>query len=137
MWTCPKCNQKFYNRNQSHSCGKFLIADFLSGKTDKAVGLFNSFLKQYRHIGEFELHPVKTRVALLTGLRFASINKLGRDYLDGHLVLTEEFHKPKIFYKVNNLNDRFFVHHFRIYHAWDISAEPSTNDEKSLCYWIA
>lgn len=77
MWICPKCKQKFYNKNQSHSCGNFTVDDFLSGKTRKAISLFHSLPKKFEQIGNYELHPVKTRVALLTKMRFASVNKLG------------------------------------------------------------
>lgn len=82
MWTCLKCKHKFYNKNQSHSCGSYTVDNFLSGKTEKAISLFNHFLNEYRKVGAFELHPVKTRVALLTKMRFCSINKMGKDFLD-------------------------------------------------------
>lgn len=115
MWTCPRCNHKFINKNQSHSCGQFTVGEFLKGKSEQAVFLFRSFLEAYKSIGPYELHPVKTRVALLAQMRFASINKLGLDYLDGHFVLTKSLPNNTIIYKIDNLNDRFFVHHFRIY----------------------
>lgn len=122
MWTCPACNHKFYNKNQSHSCGQYSTEDFLKGKTEKSIELFHCFLDQYKKIGKFETHPVKTRVALLTLMRFASINKLGNDFLDGHLVLVEQYNDPTIFYKIDNLHNRFFVHHFRIYKQKDINS---------------
>ena len=121
MWTCPKCKHKFFNKNQSHSCGKFTVAGFLDKKSEKSRQLFRAFLKKYKETGPYELHPVKTRVALLTQMRFASINKLGEDYLDGHLVLTESHEHAGLFYKIDNLNNRFFVHHFRIYEENEIN----------------
>ena len=119
MWTCPKCKQKFYNKNQSHSCGKYSVEDFLKSKTETAVNLFHHFIQEYKTIGDFELHPVKTRVALLTLMRFASINKIGKDHIDGHLVLVEPF-DVEFFFKVDNLSNRFFVHHFRLYEKSDV-----------------
>ena len=113
MWICPKCKQKFVNKNQSHSCGNWTVEEFLSGKTEHSVTLFNSFLDEFRSIGDFELHPVKTRVALLTMIRFASINKIGHNFIDGHLVLVEAVEND-CFRRVENLGDRFYVHHFRI-----------------------
>jgi len=121
MWTCPKCNHKFYNKNQQHSCGHYTVADFLDGKTEKAIGLFNTFLAKYKTIGSYELHPVKTRVALLCKMRFASINRLRADHLDGHLVLTAPAtDHGELFYKIDNLDNRFHVHHFRIYKTSDL-----------------
>ncbi|MBK9721275.1 MAG: hypothetical protein IPO78_06605 [Saprospiraceae bacterium] len=123
MWTCPNCNHKFYNTNQSHSCGNFTIDDFLNGKPQKMIDLFNYFISEYRKIGEFDIHPVKTRVALLTKMRFCSINKIGFDYINIHLVFTESYADNLCFYKIDNLDNRFFIHHFKIRSKTDINNE--------------
>jgi uncharacterized protein DUF5655 len=123
MWTCPKCHHKFFNKNQSHSCGSYTVDDFLKGKSEKAIGLFHHLLAEYRKIGEFELHPVKTRVALLTKMRFCSINKLGEDYLNFHLVLRESYNDYSCFFKIDNLDNRFFVHHIKMQKNSDINDE--------------
>jgi hypothetical protein len=122
MWTCPKCKQKFVNVNQSHSCGNYTVEDFLKGHTEKAIGLFHDFLAAYKKIGDYELHPVKTRVALVKKMRFCAINKLGRDFIAVHLVLTE-LHDSDRFFKVENLANRFFVHHVRIFSNTEIDPE--------------
>ena len=123
MWTCPKCKHQFFNKNQSHSCGGYTVNDFLRGKPAKSIELFNSFLSEYRRIGLFELHPVKTRVALLTKMRFCAINKIGADHIDIHLVLTSLFKDASCFCKIDNLANRFFVHHVRLYDNDDITDE--------------
>jgi hypothetical protein len=123
MWICPKCGHQFVNKNQSHSCGSFTVADFLAGKPETSIALFNLFLSEYRTIGPFDLHPVKTRVALLTKMRFCAINKITADHIDIHLVLTAPFKYTLCFYKIDNLANRFFVHHARLYDADDITAE--------------
>lgn len=123
MWTCPKCKHSFYNINQSHSCGDYTVDDFLRGKPAKSASLFNLFLSAYEKIGPFKLHPVKTRVALLTKMRFCSINKIGANYIDIHLVLIQPFESSLCFYKIDNLANRFFVHHCRIYNKDDITDE--------------
>lgn len=84
------------------------------------MALFHAFVSTYKKIGEFELHPVKTRVALLVKMRFAAVNKLTPTYLDGHLVLTAP-HDDPAFYKIDNLNNRYFVHHFRINKKADLT----------------
>jgi hypothetical protein len=123
MWTCPKCQHQFYNKNQSHSCGGYTVEDFLRGKPAASIALFHFFLDEYRRIGPFELHPVKTRVALLTQMRFCSVNKVGKNYIDIHLVLTQPFDGTTCFYKIDNLANRFFVHHARLHARPDISDE--------------
>jgi hypothetical protein len=122
MWTCPKCKHKFFNKNQQHSCGNYTVEDYLNGKSEKVIELFPYFISEYKKIGNFELHPVKTRVALLTQMRFCSINRLGKDFIDVHLVLTK-FYNNLCFYKVDNLSNRFFIHHFKIYNKSDINPE--------------
>jgi hypothetical protein len=123
MWICPKCGHKFYNKNQSHSCGNYSVANFLNGKTEKAIDLFNYFIAAYKKVGDFELHPVKTRVALLTQMRFCSINKIGNDFIDVHFVLTKPYEDNLCFYRIDNLGDRFFVHHMKILNRSDINPE--------------
>jgi len=121
MWTCPTCGHRFYNKNQSHSCGDYTVDDFLKGKTKESVGLFNFFISEFKKIGDFELHPVKTRIALLTKMRFCSINRIGKDYVDVHFVLTQPHDNDLRFYRIDNLANRFFVHHIRIYTRKDIT----------------
>ena len=123
MWTCPKCGHNFYNKNQSHSCGSYTIENFLDNKTEKAIDLFCYFLSEYKKIGDFKLHPVKTRVALLTKMRFCSINKLGKDFINVHFVLTEPYNDNLCFYRIENLADRFFVHHIKIHNKTEINSE--------------
>ena len=123
MWTCPKCNHQFYNKNQSHSCGSYSVDDLLADKPEGSIALFHTFINAYRQIGPFQLHPVKTRVALLTQMRFCAINKICRDYIDVHLVLTQTFDDALCFYKIDNLANRFFVHHFRLYSIADVTDE--------------
>src|SRR5262245_59660699 len=120
MWTCAKCGQRFYNTNQSHSCGRHTVDDFLKGKSDGAIALFHLFLSEYRKIGEFELHPVKTRVALLTQMRFCAINRVGEDFIDVHLVLTKPY-RNACCHKIENFANRFYVPHVRIHGQGDIT----------------
>ncbi len=120
LWSCPVCAAQFAIRNQSHSCGDYSVEGFLEGKPDRLVDLFHDFIREYRKIGELTLHPVKTRIALLSKVRFASVNKIGKDCLVGHLVLTRRANHKSLFTKIDNLNDRFYVHHFRLSHMNEI-----------------
>lgn len=122
MWICPNCHQQFVNTNQSHSCGRFTVEQFLEGKSKASVNLLRYFLAQYRKIGRFRLHPVKTRITLVKGMRFCAINKIGPDFVDVHLVLTEPY-PSTCFQKIDNLGDRFYIHHLRIRQKSDISRE--------------
>jgi hypothetical protein len=98
------------------------VDDFLNGKPEEMVRLFRLFLAKYREIGDYEIHPVKTRVALLKLMRFASVNRITNHHLDIHLVLTSRS-EDSLFYKVDNLDNRFFVHHFRLSKPADLTPQ--------------
>ncbi len=134
MWTCAKCRQRFVNRNQWHSCGQFSLATFLDGKPDRAIGLLDYFLSEYRKIGDFVLHPVKTRVALLTKMRFCAINKLGEDFIDVHLVLTEDHSSEAGFRRVENIGNRFYIHHLRLHRKSDLT--PAVRKFMRMAYQV-
>jgi hypothetical protein len=123
MWTCPKCGYQFFNTNQSHSCGNYTFEDFVEGKSVEAISLLKYFLSEYRKIGKFDLHPVKTRVTLLTKIRFCSINKIGEDFIDVHFVLTRRYNDSSCFHRIDNLANRFFVHHLKIRNKSDVTSE--------------
>lgn len=123
MWICPKCRHKFYNKNQSHSCGSYTVDNFLKDKPGNVIDLFNFFISEYKKIGDFELHPVKTRITLLTKMRFCSINKIGKEFIDVHFVLTKPYNNNLCFHRIDNFADRFFVHHLKIFNKADITAE--------------
>lgn len=48
---------------------------------------------------------------------------ISRNHIDIHLVLTSSFDDASCFYKIDNLGDRFFVHHARLYDKADITDE--------------
>jgi hypothetical protein len=123
MWTCPKCKHKFYNKNQWHSCGNYSIKKFLNDKSGEAIALFYYFISEYKKIGELEIHPVKTRVALHTQMRFCSINKIGVDYINVHLVLTKAYEDNVCFHKIENLADKYFIHHFTLHDKKELTRE--------------
>src|SRR5215813_10325430 len=118
MWTCPKCNALLVQRNMSHSCGDYTVEGFLDGKGDRGKELFWLFVNEYSKIGPVTLHPVKTRVAFMVEVRFAAVNKVGADFIEGHLWLRERINCKK-FFKIERLKDNY-IHHFRISDEKDI-----------------
>jgi len=124
MWICPKCKQKFVNRNQWHSCRQNTIENFLKGKSPYATELFYYFVEQYKKIGEFELHPAKTRIAFVADIRFCSITKLGKDFIEGGFLFDKPYHKNKCFYKIYRIpQTEYYPHLFRLYSKKNIDAE--------------
>ena len=118
MWACPKCGVKLVSRGLSHSCGDFSVERFLRGKPR---GLYDQFVRMIAACGPDEVAPAKTRVAFLTQVRFASVNRVGEDSIDVHLVLPRKLESGR-FRKVEKLG-KLYVHHLRIAAPADFDAE--------------
>lgn len=125
LWACPECNRQFANTNQSHSCGAFFVEDFLRGKDAKAVELYEKFAALVRECGVVKLAPAKTRIGFQVRMIFAAINKLSRQGLDAHVILTRRLDHPR-FTRIEEMSPRCFVHHFRIKDQSELDDEVST-----------
>lgn len=123
MWTCPHCRQRFVNTNQWHSCGKNTVEAFLRGKSENSLQLYDLLIATFRSIGDFELHPARTRIALNNRMRFAAINRLGNDFVTGHLVLDKRYEGTGCFHKIDSVTKNAHVHHFKIQAQEDLSEE--------------
>lgn len=62
MWTCPKCNRQFKNRNQDHSCGHFTIEQVFEDKPPEIFMLFQQIHKKVKSFGEMQVRAVKNGV---------------------------------------------------------------------------
>ena len=113
MWTCPKCNAEFVQKNLSHSCGRFMVEEFLAGKSERAVQLFWFFVDEWKPIGNIKLHPVKTSVSIMNTVRFARVNRVKRNSIVCHLWLKEKVESAK-FFRIEKLLPSNYIHHFEI-----------------------
>ncbi len=114
LWTCPKCNRVFVNKNQPHSCGNFSVANYLTNKSSHAVALFKCFEKAVGDLGEFQFAPSKNRIGFQVRMIFAAIIKMEEDHICGHLVLARKSDSLK-FYKCEYISARNQVHFFKIF----------------------
>lgn len=122
LWTCDKCGRPFANRNQTHSCGRFTVEEFLVGKSQKAVELFNKFAGVVQELDDVIAAPAKSRVGFQVRMIFASVNRLNDDGLTAHVVLARRYEHPR-FTKVESISPRNHVHHFVIHDAKEIDDE--------------
>ncbi len=124
MWVCPVCHQKFVNTNQSHSCNEKTVSDFLKGKSETTIGLFNAFIQEYQKLGDFTLHPARTRIAFAARIRFGYIHRLGKDFVDVVLTFDRPHHDNLCFYRIGEVpGGKMFQHYLRIYRGEDINDE--------------
>jgi hypothetical protein len=121
LWTCPRCGAKLISRNLWHACGDHSVEAFLAGKGERGRELFARFAAMIAACGRFEVAPAKTRVAFMAKVRFASVNRVGDDHIDVHLVLPRAIESPR-FRKVERIG-KVHVHHLRLRDARDLDGE--------------
>jgi len=56
-------------------------------------------------------------------MRFASVNRLGKDFLAGHLIFHKAYNGTLFFHRVEMIGKNQYVHHFRINSKSDITTE--------------
>ena len=122
LWTCPKCRRQFVNRNMPHSCGRYSVRKFLSGKSRHSVSLFKKFSALVTECGPVQIAPTKTRVGFQVRMIFAAVNKLSESGLDAHVVLARRLENAR-FRKIDMMTPRCYVHHFRIESLDELDAE--------------
>jgi hypothetical protein len=102
------------------------IADFLAGKPQYTVELFDHFLEVYNSIGIIELYAGKTMIGISNShKRIAWITQLGKNFI--HVVFPfEEPHPDNLcFIKIAQVpgDQKQFNHHFRMLYKTDINEE--------------
>lgn len=101
------------------------LHDFLKGKSDHSIALFNHFIKEFRKIGKLEVLPAKTMIGIATPRkRIAYITQFGKNFI--HVVFP--FQQPNdnlCFQKIAQVpgDPRQFNHHFRMLLPGDVNAE--------------
>jgi len=108
-------------RNLSHACGAYSIEKFLEAKTGIGRDLFARFLALIARCGPYEAAPAKTRIAFMASVRFASVNHVGRDFLDVHFVLPRTIASPRL-RRVERFG-KLYVHHLRLRDRADFDSE--------------
>ena len=121
LWRCPACGVRLVSRNLSHACGKFSIDTFLAGASDHGRALFDRFVALIGACGPYEVAAAKTRVAFVAQVRFASVNRVGKESIDVHFVLARALASPR-FRRVERLG-KLCVHHLRLARIEDLDDE--------------
>ncbi len=144
MWICPECKQQFLNRNHPHSCNERSIEDFLKGKSEITIELYNHFIQELSNIGTFKLHPAKARIAFASMIRFGYIKTLGKNFVDVALTFNKPYHDNLCFYRIGEVpGGRYYQHYLRIYQKKDVNQKVKKfmrmaldfgNKKNKLCF---
>jgi len=103
-----------------------MLDDFLKGKPEHTLALFDHFVKEYRRIGKITLRPAKTMIGIATSRkRIAYITQLGKNFIHVVFPFEQPFHDNLCFQKIAKVpgDDKQFNHHLRILAREDINEE--------------
>lgn len=124
MWTCPKCQQKFVNQNQVHSCNDRLLGDFLDNKSAHTILLFWHFVEAYQQIGNVSIHPTKSMIAFAAKTRIAYVIRLGRNFVDVVFPFDRPYPENLCFRKIAQVPGQpQYNHHLRLLQPDDVNVE--------------
>lgn len=124
MWTCSLCNRSFKNTDQQHYCSDKTVGDFLAGKTETALQLFEHLISRLEEIGPIRLHATKSMLIISADVGFAYVIALGKNFVDLVLPFKKHFEDNLCFRKialVPGSND--YNHHLRLMLPEDINEE--------------
>ncbi len=102
------------------------IADFLAGKPQHTIALFDYFIQEYNIIGLVEVHAAKTMIGISNGnKRIAWITQLGKNFIHIVFPFKEPYPDNLCFVKIAQVpgDAEQFNHHFRMLHTADINEE--------------
>jgi hypothetical protein len=95
----------------SHGCGEYNVGGFFEGRPARLRELYDALVVLVGELGPFEQVPTKTRIAFMVRVRFAAVNRVGRDGLVCHLWLKRRIDSHR-FTKVELLGRSDWIHHF-------------------------
>ncbi|HPM29212.1 MAG TPA: hypothetical protein PLJ60_02655 [Chryseolinea sp.] len=113
-------------KSKSKPPDKGSLGDFLNGKSDHTILLFDHFVMQFKRVGKIEVLPAKTMIGIATSRkRIAYVTQLGKNFI--HVVFPFEKPYPEnlCFQKIAQVpgDEKQFNHHFRMYDKEDVNSE--------------
>lgn len=124
MWTCSLCNRSFKNSNQRHYCSDKTVSDFLAGKAETALQLFENLMSRLEKIGPIRLHATKSMLIISADVGFAYIIAVGKNFVDIVLPFKKHFEDNLCFRKVALVpGSNQYNHHLRMMQTEDINEE--------------
>ncbi|MFD0764457.1 hypothetical protein ACFQZI_06310 [Mucilaginibacter lutimaris] len=101
------------------------LSQFLTGKSEHTVALFNHFINQYNIIGPVEVVPLKSMIGLDNGhKRIAYITQLGKNFIHVIFPFKEAYLDNMCFTKIPQVpGQQQFNHHFRMLNVEDVNDE--------------
>jgi hypothetical protein len=105
---------------------QYNLTDFLAGKSEHTLMLFNHFVNQFKKVGDITLHPAKTMIGIANAhKRIAWITQLGKNFIHVVFPFKQEYPDNLCFQKIAQVpGDAYqFNHHFRMLNPDDVNDE--------------
>ena len=101
------------------------IADFLAGKPQHTITLFNDFIEAFNNIGVIEVHAAKTMIGISNEhKRIACVTQLGKSFIHVVFPFKQPYPDNLCFTKIAQVpGTQQFNHHFRMLYTTDINDE--------------
>ncbi|GAB3913041.1 DUF5655 domain-containing protein [Mucilaginibacter boryungensis] len=101
------------------------LAEFLAGKSEQTLMLFNYFITHFNNLGDIIVEPTKTMIGISnSNKRIAWITQLGKNFVHVVFPFKQEYPDNLCFQKIAQVPDQNqFNHHFRMYFPDDINEE--------------
>jgi len=102
------------------------LDDFLKGKSELTISLFNHFVDEFKQIGKVTVHPAKTMIGIATSRkRIAYITQLGKNFIHVVFPFEEPYPDNLCFQKIAQVpgDDKQYNHHFRMLTKDDLNKE--------------
>ena len=103
-----------------------MLADFIKGKSEHTLTLFDHFVKEYQRIGKVTVHPAKTMIGIATARkRITYVTQLGKNFIHVVFPFEQPYRDNLCFQKIAQVpgDEKQFNHHLRILAKDDINEE--------------
>ena len=101
------------------------LSEFLSGKSEHTLALFDHFISEFQKIGPVTIHPAKTMIGIANSYkRVVYITALGKNFIHVVFPFKQRYEDNLCFQKIAQVpGDMQFNHHFRMLHTDDVNDE--------------
>lgn len=102
-----------------------LEQNFLIGKSEHTLTLFDHFINEYQKIGPVTIHPAKSMIGIANShKRIVYITQLGKNFIHVVFPFKERFDDNLCFQKIAQVPGEIqFNHHFRMMNKEDVNGE--------------
>jgi hypothetical protein len=101
------------------------LEEFLKGKSDYTLMLYNHFLDEFKRIGDITIEPAKTMIGISNHhKRVAWVTQLGKNFIHVVFPFEQAYNDNLCFQKIAQVpGQQQFNHHFRMLSVDDLNEE--------------